>query len=401
MRGRALRWLVWAAAGSALGASDESLPEQLSLARGGYVKRHARREYDHTCWMMGAFYNCKNDTRGGEKWWHVPDVRAATQRTPAPHPPGVTWRDILAQRGGHFAVAEKLRTECTAPGRLGRGPVNIVMVGSSFLRQVYEAISCRWRSQMTAGKMNTREPRMDKEWLRKFKHQAGSHTAADFDLYDFETGADGIVLEPTCHAGPFAAQLDGCYFGGLGVDTSKFFDCHDNMGMVELAGRVRFYFIFRARFNVGGIVPLLNKLGLNEDEVDLVLCNTGVLRRLNNASETACALRGASEPPGAVVVDVNALRATLMQQMRRDAGFLSTVNAFKVDQHACMPGLPDDEVDILFTMLLSTKKQLSTNGTADPRAYEWWSEKELYGDAKYGAEGSQLHSSYVTAILDW
>ena len=127
------------------------------------------RRYDWSCWLMHARYNCQGDRRGAELWRHVVDVNASTQRT---------WRDVVDGYGGHVAVAEELAARCGTRDR--PRPVNVVLVGHSFLRQVFEALACRWRHRITAGLLNRAAPNLQMAHLRQFKRRGNAHDAAAY-----------------------------------------------------------------------------------------------------------------------------------------------------------------------------------------------------------------------------
>lgn len=160
--------------------------------------------------------------------------------------------------------------------------------------------------------------------------------------------------------------------------------------MVEVDARARFYYAFRPKFAVGQLPALLEHVGLALDDVDVVVCNAcagdgledpATLARLNRASPEPCAER----PPGrrgALVVDFAAVRGTLQDQHVRDVGpaiYRVRNGRYHNDGHACMPGIPDDEVDLLLALLATSQrveveKPPSNNHT-------WWNETDLYGGA--------------------
>ena len=69
-----------------------------SLRGGRWSLTEPRSEYDWRCWLMRGSYNCKDDPRDppATAWRHVD----ATNRS---------WRAVVRDRGGPFAVARRLR----------------------------------------------------------------------------------------------------------------------------------------------------------------------------------------------------------------------------------------------------------------------------------------------------
>ena len=155
--------------------------------------------------------------------------------------------------------------------------------------------------------------------------------------------------------------------------------------MLEFDGRLRLYYAFRPKFCRGQLPALLQRVGLDASDVDALVCNAcatdglddpKTLRRLNNASKTPCGDR----PQGAIVLDFDPVRGLLESQMRRDAGgpiYKVRNKRYSNDVHACMPGLPDDEADLLFA-ILATSQRVETSPTY---AVHEWDESGIYGGA--------------------
>ena len=367
------------------------LPEVLSLAHGGWVQRSERHDYNASCWFMDARYNCQNDPRvpAASAWRHVPNLNV-TQI--------VTWRDVVDSHGGAFSGLQELRRSC---GReiANERAINVVIVGCSYLRQVYEAISCRWFDLVTRVTVHSRGPRMDKAWLKKYRRRRSAHNVSAFALLSLDTGLIKRGQQQVCQIGPTGGNLtlDSYYVGGYPQGATRpRRTCEDNIGSFELVWRnltVRFYYAFRARFTAGGLPPILDTLGLQLSEIDLIVCDTcgpdglhdaSVLRNLNRASPIPCHQRSGDQR-GAVLIDFSTVRQTLQAQMRRDIGHLyGATNGVKInDWHPCMPGIPDDEVDILFSMLLTKSRHIDHNLPADGYSARFWNETDLYGTSNY------------------
>lgn len=337
-RGGALRAsLVVAAAAAAT----------VSLKGGRWVEAAPRAEYDWTCWLMKASYNCKDDPRRpvAHAWTHV---SAANE----------TWAALVGRRGGHFDVAKRLR-RCGDATR----PANVVVLGNSLMRQVFESMACAWQNRVAGGLVQARGPRMDIAALR-----AGTRSnASDVVL------ARVSAPPPPCHGPAPDKWYKGAAVGGG--------DCGDNAARVDFGDELSIFFVFRPWAYVEPIGEILrSKLGLELAEMDALVCNDfcGLshpsekrrhthVARLRRAATAAC--------PAArelAYVDFGRVRATMQKQMLRDVGFLygATNAKYDDDGHPCLPGLPDDERDFLFAVLANDG--LAEEGLAAEREAEFW-----------------------------
>ena len=109
-----------------------------------------------------------------------------------------------------------------------------------------------------------------------------------------------------------------------------------------------------------GIEALLQRLGIDSlDDVDVLVCNErcGLKGAYHRAfvkrfreHDLACVRRGGKRRH---FIDFGRVRATMRKQLLRDSGsqYGATNAQTTADDHACLPGLPDDEVDLLFVAI--------------------------------------------------
>ena len=76
---------------------------------------------------------------------------------------------------------------------------------------------------------------------------------------------------------------------------------------------------------------------------------------------------------GKQFIDFGSVRANLQAQLQRDANrtYGATNGIADNDGHPCMPGLPDDEVDILFAAI-ATGRNCTFSGLVGERDAEFW-----------------------------
>ena len=345
------------------------------LCQGGWVRRWDRGDYNaSTCFIMKARYNCKEDTRspGAAAWWHVPDKERQ---------PNTTWRDLLQAYGGGnaFEGAVRATDQYREHGSHAR-PLNILIVGTSFMRQVFEAATCRWRARITGGRLRTDGPHMGMAELR----DNGNITKNQTSLTHLSAAT---TMMPPCHGQDFRRHkkpVSVFYRGGLpasqlvplnatdrrfcqshtsapsGFQFCGFPVCNDNLATIEFSRRLRLHYIFRPYAYADGLDQVLDHLGIQAEHVDVLACNDHCAKVKKNWAGTLGGLyrsreehTGQNAGKGAFFLDFGKVRATMQVQMERDLGHLygATNAQYKDDGHACMPGLPDDEVDILFSAI--------------------------------------------------
>ena len=322
----------------------------VSLANGGWHLQYDRGYYNSsTGWLMKAMYNCQGDERKppATAWVHLPDRKGKR-----------TWNQIVQELGGHRHIAEAAMmhtAEC------GQQRTHILILGNSFMRQVFEAIANRFRKYVTAGVLNAYAPKGYGRAATKLKPTMYAKLS-DFKFLSLPMNGS---MNPGCH----------------GWDVAKYYKqepppslqrCEDSVAWFELNQTLRIYYIFRPWAITEGVHGILQKFGINIHAVDVLVCNencgqTGT--QVRNELMRSC--RGSAG--GKQFIDFGPVRANLQAQLRRDAN--STYGATNArshnDGHPCMPGLPDDEVDILFAAI-ATGRNCTFLGFASERDAEYW-----------------------------
>ncbi|KAJ1456121.1 hypothetical protein M885DRAFT_518646 [Pelagophyceae sp. CCMP2097] len=393
MRARALLVLcVWRGAG-------------VNLKNGGWVRIEPRSQYDWRCWLLKARYNCKGDVRmpPANAWAHVSDRRT-----------NATWAETFAH--DHLGVANRAnrRRRCpaapeaagtpaagtptaaagvtpavagttgAAAGALaaaaGTGPAadvtNILIMGNSFLRQTFEAMACRWAANVTGGTLATMTPPMNVGGL-KVTERYDVYSALGLRRLPF-----GDDMTPDCHGGSADKFYANFSMGESG--------CRDDISFVEFFGGLRVFYLFRPWAYQGGALALLKRLDLKPEQVDVLVCNDhcgltapgsggrrvmkAAVRQFRNLLQTKPGEAKCLQADAAFV-DFGDVRAALQRQLRFASphGAYGATNARLTDDgHPCLPGLPDDEVDILFSALADGSNRVEARNVARERDAEFW-----------------------------
>jgi hypothetical protein len=147
----------------------------------------------------------------------------------------------------------------------------------------------------------------------------------------------------------------GCHCGGKGglaefyapnvTVPSNIQGCNDNLAMVEFGHSVRFYYVFRMQ-RYENMTDVYTFVGMMDvDSLDVFLWNSKNIRN-NQAKHQA-----------GWVENLSPLLKHLKTIQRRDSGmYFGADNPWITnppDNHPCMPGIPDDEVNLLLFMLVT------------------------------------------------
>ena len=270
-------------------------------------------------------------------------------------------------------------------------------MGNSFMRQVFEAAVCRWSNNITGGRLRTKGPAITRRILPHESHLSrlsgqttmappchGQFVGGEKPVSTFYRGglpeAQAVPLNATdtrlCgrHGHPSAT--------GTGLQFCGFPACSDDLATIEFDGRLRLHFVFRPYAYAYGLAMILKLLGVHPNHVDVVVCNDRCDRKLTRIAwaRTLGGLyksrenhTGKTAAKGAFFLDFSKVRATMQAQMLRDVGRLyGATNAVLTDDgHPCMPGLPDDEVDILFQAIRHGEALVAPEGVNEKDAEFW------------------------------
>ena len=122
-------------------------------------------------------------------------------------------------------------------------------------------------------------------------------------------------------------------------------NCDDNVSMMELSGGLRIFYIFRPAAFRGMIPEICQGLGLNTSEVDVVVTN-----ELTDIGPFLKLLD--SKVP---LIEFSHVLPFFFDVQGRGCGWIDGgVNVGidnPPDDHPCMPGIPDDEANVLLFAL--------------------------------------------------
>jgi hypothetical protein len=308
----------------------------LNISAGKYVLRNHTHPapYDHTCFLMKARYNCagKPANRSLESWKFV--VPTPDNRTEC------NLNALVNNTGGVGQLAHNIQT--WSHRRRNRVVyTNVLITGSSYMRQTYEALACRYSHLIVRGLVQLN----------------GSLSSLD----DF--GA--IVPMPLPSSGLSCRAINSSHYFIAGLGAPHLLDetCQDSLGMVEYAGGLRVFYMFRQYLYDSALDQIFSALGLSPVDVDVLVTNydanlnAGILERLH---------------PNVTVLHFDRVLPFFLKIQVKDCGWSDRamnpgLPKSKPDGHPCMPGIPDDELDVLLLALAHGVRAVETGYYLAPR----------------------------------
>jgi hypothetical protein len=259
---------------------------------------------------------------------------------------------------GPATLAHRLRERYQVP--ITR-PVNILLAGSSFLRQVFIAMGCIWRHQLTDGLLQQGGPNLTlKDLLMR-------------NITNMKVTKDSILIQRQEWGQMVKVPMDGsprdCH--GPVQDLSLFYrsgvdlpqnplspNCNTDFGMLEFNGNMRLWYHFHPSFYANPL-DLYKSVGL--EQADLVLYNDG---------EQECFTQEWRDSLFANHTQLleyqrSVHRFNVFSQYRDLHHWYGADNPWidnPPDAHPCMPGVPDDMVVLMMAMLIHDTWFAEMNG---------------------------------------
>ena len=155
-------------------------------------------------------------------------------------------------------------------------------------------------------------------------------------------------MNPGCHGGHHSVKISKFYKDGPPQSLDW---CTDELVWLEFEKTLRIYYMFDPWMRTEGIDDALKMFGSGLDQMDVLVCNE--CNQLTKGEKDSF-FQSDDAAVKKQFIDFGPVRTNLRAQLERDSGdSYGATNAISQDDslHCCMPGLPDDEVDILFTAI--------------------------------------------------
>lgn len=331
--------------------------------------------YTHLCQRMKSLYNCarKNDdgSVSSASQYEYGDVatdwKLILQGTKSERETCNLW-EFASALGGPVGLAEYLLSLSKSSSSRNnnrtrqRHMINVVLNGNSFLRQIFQALACAFEEDITDlwmqknAQYSVSIAELEKRGISTNKNQVQQNATK---IQPSEIGP--IVRPPDANMGTCQPNEEISAFYEKGVplplkckdDTGKKQDYDDNIAMVEFGGKIRFYYIFRPFIYANLTEVYHSKLKLDPSEVDMLVFNTGNDKYISqNAKDLLRGFKQTGAWQSKVLWPYEVFKISQLEQILRWFGAVNPRITHAPDAHACMPGVPDDEVNLLMLLLL-------------------------------------------------
>jgi hypothetical protein len=326
---------------------------------GTYVRRSPLApppRYDHlSCFVMKFRYNCANQQPdhkvvASDYQLHISEPPLDDDNNANVNSSGGSGREVcdlpnLIEKtiGGPSGVAKRvLLSRRNNSSSEEQQRVHVLMLGNSYIRQVWEALVCGFGLQITDFKVQVRGLDSSAAGTKKRGKKLVTKDELGRSIDLAQAKANG------CHSGP--SNLSDSYREGSIVPPNMA-DCNDNVAMVEFGHQIRFYYIFHPqKYAPEALRHIYESWGLlakgenTTGVVDVLVWNTD-----GKGGDSSGLLSWEHEIPGTWKEKLQKL------QYREIGQFFGANNPWvqnPPDGHPCMPGVPDDEVNLLLLQLL-------------------------------------------------
>jgi len=306
--------------------------------------------YDHTCAMMKPRYNCAKKEFRKELGSLPTDWKLVLHHEDSDQSCDL-W-EFIHDIGGPVGVAQKLIQQRTMEGKITyhndnyEDPVVVLMHGNSFLRQIFEALICGWSTDITNLHVQTNAKYdISHEQMAKRK---GAKVRVD-ELGNFTSMRK---RSEECHPNE---KIKFFFEEGVSLPLTcsgdELYD--DNIAMVEFGGKIKFYYIYRHYIYANVEYIHQEMLNLNPKKIDHLVFNDGEEKRFQKIT----GLKHAFEESGAWQKKIILNLDDFQEMQTKDIGkWFGADNPWidnPPDIHPCMPGIPDDEANLLLFLLYS------------------------------------------------
>ncbi|KAL3764499.1 hypothetical protein ACHAW5_004762 [Stephanodiscus triporus] len=325
--------------------------------------------YDHTCFVMKARYNCalppgSNKSRA-EDYKFVYHHRDEEDENGRQQPP-CDLDDVIKWLGGPTGLGRALAS--SGIGKPSKPHYQVMLQGDSRLRQVIEALICRYPDQITNLTLTFESTDLDMNgmWhMSNVTHILRSNETGKPRLIGIANESDGFmsyrdIRRKGCHG---SNRMDRFYYPGVSVPTS-INGCSDDSLMVEFGRMIRFYYLFRPYlYSDEAILTTYEKLGMttrmDQATGNVVLHDIDVLlwNRVGSMPERSLRFLAPERQNSLISFDWGDVQALMGEIQKKTIGsYFGAENPFITkppdEMHACMPGYPDDMVNIMLFSLL-------------------------------------------------
>jgi hypothetical protein len=304
-----------------------------------YVRSKAPPRYDHiTCNVMKPRYNCAAEQEAASRASSSRLSRNSSTTKRKNKPIGSAASDYKFQWRQNvedpWCDLETLIDFVQGPSSI-ISQRSVLLQGNSYLRQIWEAMVCGFRSQVTNLTLLSHGPDMS---LKSMAHRGGKLFQKQ-EMGKFLINQQSI---PGCHDDPSPVPLSR-YYGNHVTVPPNVDHCSDDMAMVEFGNGLRVFYLFHpSRYESDAFTDIYSKLDVPES-LDVMAWISDSEQFMRNRTAN-------------VAWSLDNLLPTLKRAQLASIGYVFGADNPWItnppDEHPCLPGIPDDEANILLYLLL-------------------------------------------------
>lgn len=329
-----------------------------------YVRSTVQPRYDHiTCPVMKARYNCAKSpssiaTNQSQRRISTTNETTTTNATKLDASDyKFVWRkDIHESWCDLQNLTDFIHGPASVPQR------SVLLQGNSYLRQIWEAMVCGFPSQITnltllsGGKATSLAYIASRSGKLLQRQELGTFLINQQNDYTTTT-----TTPSGCHAPNRNDRLFSYYHENVTIPPNNLDHCSDDMAMVEFGYGLRIFFLFHpSRFHIDALVEAHSKLDI-PNLVDVMMWI--------DTMESVVGPNKTTVREGSIFSLDGLLLPSLKRVQEASIGyFFGADNPWIVhppDDHPCLPGIPDDEVNILIYLLLLEEYDRETRKTVE------------------------------------
>lgn len=297
----------------------------LSLTHGRYVHVPGRpAPYDHnSCFIMKPRYNC------------------ATNSSSPSQPRAYEYKFILQSDVNNASTIcdfQQIVNDLGGPAAINT-PKQVAIFGNSWMRQVFEAFTCKYRDQLTAAKVTQNPPSVSLAAL-------AARNGTPFSVSEYGCIVDVPVDQrpiPLC-AGK-SRDYPKYFYHGVELTTPHLTTtCSDELAMAQFGSSLKLYYNFRPRVLENRVESYQMLIGMNVSDLDYIAWNDNAVNDFQSIHTKA-----SFDNYHNVLPHFNKIQ-------KRDAQtWFGATNPWITkypDSHPCVPGIPDDEAALLLFSIL-------------------------------------------------
>ncbi|GAX11669.1 hypothetical protein FisN_7Lh035 [Fistulifera solaris] len=307
--------------------------------------------YDHfSCYLMKARYNCAHppdyDKPEASDYELVLYLGYENNTKPC------RLRSVSDALGGPVGLAQRPSpTSDTVPN----SPIRITFHGSSYVRQMWEAMTCGFRDDIT--QLLAKQPGPD---VSLPAMERRNHSLIGFSEIGKPIRSTEWIQKGRCH-GVYKNELAEYYRAGvLQVPGDTIDGCNDSIAMVRFQQLVEVYYVFRPNdfsanaFNriYSDFFQLTDNAGNDVSSISQKVTLNALVWNMGLEKPENILPNGVQAKQE---IGVDPWLQILMALQRRDIGvYFGADNPWITkppDGHPCMPGIPDDEVNLVLYSL--------------------------------------------------